>query len=79
MDPGFASARVGLSQTYIWDALYYGVRAFGEATGLAEDEARRALTIDPNDFSGTNSFSVCIPHGWELQCGTRSRRAGAGP
>jgi adenylate cyclase len=56
MDRGFASARVGLSQTYIWDALFYGVRSFGEATRLAEEEARLAIVIDPNDSAAQTAL-----------------------
>jgi adenylate cyclase len=57
IDSGFSPAYVGLSQTYIRDALFYGTRPFSEATRLAEAEARKALTIDPNDSAAQTALA----------------------
>jgi adenylate cyclase len=38
-----------LSQTYLLDCIYEVIPSTGEAARLAEEEARKAITIDPDD------------------------------
>jgi adenylate cyclase len=50
IDPGFASPHAGIARTYLFDCLYYvAVRSTMEAARLAEEEALRAIAIDPDD------------------------------
>jgi adenylate cyclase len=49
IDPGFATAYVGLTVTHLRDALFFGARPFAEAARLLEVEARKAIAIDTND------------------------------
>jgi adenylate cyclase len=57
IDPGFASPHVGLSHTYIWDYLYYHSRALTEAIYLGEEEARKAIAIDPLDAGAQRALA----------------------
>ena len=60
IDPGFASPRVGLSQTYLFDCLYYVMPSTVEAARLAEEEARKAITIDPDDSAAQRAVAAAL-------------------
>ena len=74
LDPGFSSPHVGISETYLWDGLLYGTRSIAEAAKLAEDEARKAIAIDLNDFGGSNSLGIVLRASWKLTGRARPRR-----
>jgi adenylate cyclase len=60
LDPGFSSPHVGLSETYLWDALFYGSRSIAEAAKLAGDEARKAIAIDSNDAAAHGGLAAAF-------------------
>lgn len=60
IDPGFASAYVALSLTYVRDAMYYGVLSYQDAGRLAENAVRRGLSIDPNDADAHAALGLVI-------------------
>ena len=49
IDPGFAAPHSAMAITHLLDALNHGSLPIFEAGRLAEVEARKAITIDPND------------------------------
>lgn len=60
IDTGFASPRVMLSQTHLFDCLYYVIPSTVEATKLAEEEARKAITIDPDDPAAERAMAAAL-------------------
>jgi adenylate cyclase len=66
IDFGFAPACVGLSVTYIRDGLFHGTRLIPEAARLAEEEARRAVAIDPNDSTALAALGTAYGIGGNM-------------
>jgi adenylate cyclase len=56
-DPVFSSPHVGLSQTYLWDYLFYGSRTATEAARLVEEEAREAIAINSDDAAAQRALA----------------------
>ncbi len=76
IDFGFAPAYVALSLTYIRDGLFHGTRMIAEAARLAEVEARRAVTIDPNDLTALAALGTVYGIGGNMDAAmTAAERA----
>jgi adenylate cyclase len=69
LDPGFSSPHVGLSDTYLWDGMFYGTRSIAEAAKLAEDEARKAIAIDLNDAAAQTALASAFVLVGDYQAG----------
>lgn len=76
IDPGLASAYVGLVLSYLRDTLFFGKRSPAEAGNLSAVEARKAIAIDPNDSEvhAALAAALCFQGSVEacIQCAERA-------
>jgi adenylate cyclase len=49
LDPSFAPAHRGLAVLYTMEGIFFGSRPLSEALALADDQASRAVELDPTD------------------------------
>jgi adenylate cyclase len=66
-DIGFAPAYSGLALTILRDGLYYGTRPIKDAARLAEVEARKAVSIDPNDSDALAALGAAFAIGGHVR------------
>ena len=63
IDPGFASAYVGLALARFDQAVTHALRPVPEAAGPVEGAARRALAIDPDDSEAQAALAIALMAG----------------
>src|SRR5262249_26529351 len=60
LDPTLASAHIELARLYVHESGGYGLRSFEEAALLEAEQARIAVTLDPNDANAHAMLALAL-------------------